>query len=100
MRWRLLLADMAEETLDMQYFLVKVDASGELLLDRVIKAADRGVRVRDDLVVDPQRGIQGYDASTLYLGDYGDHPVTRGLDGIATLFLYSRSLETVAPTFS
>lgn len=57
---------------------------------------DRGVRVRDDLVVDPQRGIQGYDASTLYLGDYGDHPVTRGLDGIATLFLYSRSLETVA----
>ena len=46
MRWRLLLADMAEETLDMQYFLVKGDASGELLLDRVIKAADRGVRVR------------------------------------------------------
>jgi len=56
---------------------------------------DRGVRVRDDLVVDPQRGIQGYDASTLYLGDYGSHPVTRGLEGIATLFLYSRSLETV-----
>jgi putative cardiolipin synthase len=46
MRWRLLLADMAEETLDMQYFIWKGDASGELLLDRVIKAADRGVRVR------------------------------------------------------
>ncbi len=36
MRWRLLLADMAEETLDMQYFIWKGDASGELLLDRVI----------------------------------------------------------------
>ena len=46
MRWRLLLADMADETLDMQYFIWKGDASGELLLDRVIKAADRGVRVR------------------------------------------------------
>ena len=57
---------------------------------------DRGVRIRDDLVVDPQRGIQGYDASTLYLGDYGNHPVTRGLEGIATLFLYARSLEGVA----
>jgi cardiolipin synthase C len=46
MRWRLLLADMAVETLDMQYFIWKGDASGELLLDRVIRAADRGVRVR------------------------------------------------------
>ena len=46
MHWRILLADMAEETLDMQYFIWKGDASGELLLDRVIKAADRGVRVR------------------------------------------------------
>ncbi len=42
MRWRLLLADMAEETLDMQYFIWKGDASGELLLDRVIKAAECG----------------------------------------------------------
>ena len=46
MHWRLLLADLAEETLDMQYFIWKGDASGELLLKRVIQAADRGVRVR------------------------------------------------------
>ena len=54
MRWRLLLADMAEKTLDMQYFIWKADASGDLLLDRVIKAADRGVRVRiliDDIYI-------------------------------------------------
>jgi len=30
----------------MQYFLWKDDASSDLLLDRVIQAADRGVRVR------------------------------------------------------
>ena len=54
MHWRILLADMAEETLDMQYFIWKADASGDLLLDRVIKAADRGVRVRilvDDIYI-------------------------------------------------
>ena len=54
MHWRLWLTDMAEETLDMQYFIWKADASGDLLLDRVIKAADRGVRVRilvDDIYI-------------------------------------------------
>ena len=50
LKWRLLLADLAEETLDMQYYVWKGDASADLLLDRVIKAADRGVRVR--LLVD------------------------------------------------
>jgi putative cardiolipin synthase len=54
MLWRLLLADLAEETLDMQYFIWKADATGDLLLDHVIKAADRGVRVRilvDDIYI-------------------------------------------------
>ena len=46
LRWRLALADLAEETLDIQVFIWKGDASSDLLLDRVIKAADRGVRVR------------------------------------------------------
>jgi ABC-type uncharacterized transport system involved in gliding motility auxiliary subunit len=56
---------------------------------------DHGVRIRDDLVVDPSRGIQGWDASTLYLSDFGDHAVTKGLDGIAVLYQYARSLATV-----
>jgi phosphatidylserine/phosphatidylglycerophosphate/cardiolipin synthase-like enzyme len=54
MRWRLLLADLAEDTLDMQYFIWKDDISGDLLLDRIIKTADRGVRVRllvDDIYI-------------------------------------------------
>ena len=50
LRWRLMLADMAEETLDMQYYLWNKDAGADLLLDRVIRAADRGVRIR--LLVD------------------------------------------------
>ena len=61
LRWRLLLADMAEETLDMQYYLWNRDASANLLLDHVIRAADRGVRIRllvDDItLMGRDRGI-------------------------------------------
>lgn len=46
------LADNAQHTLDLQYYIVEGDASGRALLERVRAAADRGVRVRlliDDL---------------------------------------------------
>lgn len=54
LRWRLALADSAQSTLDAQYFIWHGDASGLLLLSRVLDAADRGVRVRlliDDLMM-------------------------------------------------
>ncbi|MDH3986472.1 MAG: phospholipase D family protein [Gammaproteobacteria bacterium] len=50
LRWRLLLADLATETLDAQYYLWNGDASGKLLVLHLLDAADRGVRVR--LLVD------------------------------------------------
>jgi len=58
---RLALADLAERSLDLQYFIWDADISGHLLADRVIRAADRGVRVRvllDDLsIVDRDTAI-------------------------------------------
>src|SRR6478609_8454863 len=47
---RLALADLAERYLDMQTYVWDGDATGRIILDRVMKAADRGVRVR--LLVD------------------------------------------------
>ncbi len=50
--WRLALVDSARHSLDLQYYVWFGDKSGQLLLARVIAAADRGVRVRllfDDL---------------------------------------------------
>ncbi len=50
--WRLMVADLAEHTIDLQVFIWKGDESGLLLADRLLRAADRGVRVRvlvDDL---------------------------------------------------
>ena len=50
--WRLALIDSAKHSLDLQYYVWFGDEAGQLLLARVIAAADRGVRVRllfDDL---------------------------------------------------
>jgi putative cardiolipin synthase len=43
---RMALADTAERCLDIQYYAWKPDATGRLLADRLLRAADRGVRVR------------------------------------------------------
>ena len=53
LRWRLALIDGATSSLDLQYYLWYGDASGDLLAEAVLRAADRGVRVRvlvDDLI--------------------------------------------------
>ena len=52
LRWRLLLIDLARQSIDIQYFLWNGDESGNLLSLHLLDAADRGVRVRvlvDDL---------------------------------------------------
>lgn len=52
LRWRLAIIDAARDSLDLQYYMWLGDNSGKLLLDRVLAAAGRGVRVRiivDDL---------------------------------------------------
>jgi putative cardiolipin synthase len=52
LRWRLALVDSAQHSLDLQYYVWWGDESGDLLMKRVIEAADRGVKVRivlDDL---------------------------------------------------
>jgi ABC-type uncharacterized transport system involved in gliding motility auxiliary subunit len=54
--------------------------------------AERGVTVSDDLVVDPSHKLPFFDLSAVYLTDFANHPVTRGLDGIAVLFTVTRSL--------
>lgn len=43
---RLALAEMAEKSLDLQYFLMKEDTAGAVFTNALLKAADRGVRVR------------------------------------------------------
>ncbi|MFO1070625.1 MAG: phospholipase D family protein [Geminicoccaceae bacterium] len=52
LRWRLALIDSAQHSLDLQYYIWWNDESGMLLMQHVVAAADRGVKVRlilDDL---------------------------------------------------
>jgi ABC-type uncharacterized transport system involved in gliding motility auxiliary subunit len=66
-------------------------AKGDAVLEGLL--ADWGVEVNDDLVVDPSKRLPFYDLSAVYLTDFGSHPVTQGLEGVAVLFTVTRSLE-------
>ncbi|HSE89002.1 MAG TPA: phospholipase D family protein [Candidatus Binatia bacterium] len=63
---RVALADLAEKTLDVQYYLWEQDATGRILADHLIQAADRGVRVRvlvDDVnIEDRDEALASFDA--------------------------------------
>jgi len=53
---RLVLADAAQRSLDVQYYIWNKDLVGKVLIERLLRAADRGVRVRlllDDLGTAP-----------------------------------------------
>lgn len=61
---RATLAQTAEKTLDLQYYIWKNDLTGTLMLKTLLDAADRGVRVR--LLLD-DNGINGLDDFLLAL---------------------------------
>jgi len=56
---RALLARMSEKSLDIQYYMYHQDTVGSLLSYEVLRAADRGVRVR--MLIDDIYGNQGED---------------------------------------
>src|SRR5882762_367050 len=63
------LADHAERTLDIQYYIIHEDESARILLHHVRLAADRGVRVRvlvDDL------NTAGEDRRFMHLGEHAN----------------------------
>jgi ABC-type uncharacterized transport system involved in gliding motility auxiliary subunit len=54
--------------------------------------ANHGIRVNNDLVVDPSQRLPFFDLSAVYLQDFNPHPITTGLEGVAALFPVTRSL--------
>jgi len=63
---RLALSDLAERSLDMQYYMWDGDTTGRIIVQHVMKAADRGVRVRllvdDPFYKDSDLATAGLDA--------------------------------------
>lgn len=61
------LADAADRTLDVQYFLIQSDDTGQFLIEALLKAAERGVRIR---VLIDDVGSFGRDAQLRLLAAY------------------------------
>ena len=83
---RLLLAERAEKSIDVQYYLIKNDIVGRVFIHELLKAADRGVRVRlllDDMFT------SGYDVGMAALHSHPNfeirifNPFHRGAAGRA-----------------
>src|SRR5207344_3634223 len=64
---RMEMAEAAGRTLDVQYFLIQSDDTGQMLIDALLRAADRGVRVR---VLLDDAGSFGRDAQIRTLAGY------------------------------
>ena len=64
---RMEMAEAAGRTLDIQYFLIQSDDTGQLLIEALLRAADRGVRVR---VLLDDAGSFGRDAQVRTLAGY------------------------------
>ncbi|MGI1664202.1 phospholipase D family protein [Palleronia sp. KMU-117] len=91
---RLVLSEMAERTIDAQYYLLHNDASGHLFAWKLLEAADRGVRVR--LLLDDM-DVADYDAMSAALDAHPNieirlfNPFRRGLGkNVASLFEFDR----------
>lgn len=85
----LALADAAERSIDLQYYIYRADGSGLRLLERLVAAADRGVRVRI-LVDDVNLDATDFDLAALDL-----HPLIeiRVFNPFAWRPRWSRSLQ-------
>lgn len=86
---RLLLIEAAERTIDVQYYLYHDDLTGRVLTERLLRAADRGVRVR--LLLDDM-AAKGMDGALAALDSHADIEVrivnpyaNRGFRGLESL---------------
>jgi putative cardiolipin synthase len=93
LRWRLALVDTADRSLDMLYYLWYDDFGGLALLEHVIQAAERGVRVRivvdDALFLDGKQGLANLsahpDIEIRVFNPWASKGIARGFEAAAYL---------------
>jgi putative cardiolipin synthase len=97
---RLLIAARAERTIDAQYYLIKDDTVGNLFIESLLDAADRGVRVR--LLVDDMF-TEGLDAVMAAVDSHPNFEIrvfnpfarrsSRAVDGISSFSRINRRMH-------
>ncbi len=72
--------------------------AGELGLGKLL--ADNGVKLGNDLVVDPSNALPLVGAETVFANRYGSHPIVRLLsdEGLPVIFPLARSVSRADPT--
>ena len=103
---RLQLTAKAERSIDLQYYLLRADLTGYVFVDQLLKAADRGVRVRmllDDITT------KGHDVGIAALDSHANiemrifNPFSRrsgrGLDFITDLGRVNHRMHNKSMTF-
>ena len=85
------LADLAERSIDLQYYIYDADETGAFLLERLIAAADRGVRVR--MILDDY--LLGLDDQTLETLDAHPNIEVRIFNPFRDRMRWSRSLQMI-----
>ncbi len=91
---RLLAVEQAERTLDLQYYIFNDDLTGKLLMDRLLSAAERGVRVR--LLLDdwPQAGKMDWGLALIQANPNIEVRVFNPFGGLRKVF-FSRAFQAV-----
>ena len=97
---RLLMAERAERSIDAQYYLIKSDITGSAFINALLRAADRGVRVR--LLVD-DIFTGGYDAGMAGLDSHPNFEIrifnpfarrsARYMDGLTSFSRVNRRMH-------
>lgn len=103
---RIALIELAERSLDIQYYIWHTDTTGNLIVDRLLAAADRGVRIRlllDDLdTADKEQGLALLDAHSnieirLY-NPFANRGATRAVEFVADLPRINRRMHNKSLT--
>jgi len=72
--------------------LILVDAYADTGLEGLLESW--GVRLDNDIVLDPTRTLTGRE---IFITEYGDHPITAKLKGISSIFYTPRSVRPLEP---
>ena len=88
---RAAMADLAERTIDLQYYIYDADEVGAFLLERIVAAAGRGVRVR--MLLDDQS--LGLDDDALALLDAHPNIEVRAFNPYPDRSRWSRTLQLI-----
>jgi len=74
--------------------LLMIDPLAESGLKEFLK--QRGIELGDDIVVDPAKSLPFVSAANVFITEYGDHPITEKIQGLATLFALARTVTPMS----